>query len=183
MLTRRAHIYKMLTRRALPQHQPLHHGDGDGVEAQGEGMVPCLRAPSLSVQLGVCRCCLLLQDLCESCARGGGVKRRDVCYGMLRAAPCVHESDHHALMYVPLLFITAGACWAGRPEGARPGLGARRRWQDGLDGHSNFLRHLFFFDTKKKSWEHITVVQHTLSHAICFLLLRAHCMHCAFFLG
>ena len=33
---------------------------------------------------------------------------------------------------VPLLFITAGACWAGRPEGARPGLGARRRWQDGL---------------------------------------------------
>ena len=36
--------------------------------------------------------------------RGGGVKRGDVCYGMLllllRAAACVEESDHHALMYV-----------------------------------------------------------------------------------
>ena len=31
---------------------------------------------------------------------GGGVKRGDVCYGMLRAAACVDESDHHALMYV-----------------------------------------------------------------------------------
>ena len=30
----------------------------------------------------------------------GGVKRGDVCYGMLRAAACVDESDHHALMYV-----------------------------------------------------------------------------------
>ena len=27
------------------------------------------------------------------------VKRGDVCYGMLRAAACVDESDHHALMY------------------------------------------------------------------------------------
>ena len=34
--------------------------------------------------------------------RGGGsaVKRGDVCYGMLRAAACVDESDHHALVYV-----------------------------------------------------------------------------------
>ena len=39
-------------------------------------------------------------DLYKSCARGGGVKRGDVCYGMLRAAACVDESDHHALMYV-----------------------------------------------------------------------------------
>ena len=46
------------------------------------------------------RYCLLLQDLYKSCARGGGVKRGDVCYGMLRAAACVDESDHHALMYV-----------------------------------------------------------------------------------
>ena len=30
----------------------------------------------------------------------GGVKRGDVCYGMPRAAACVDESDHHALMYV-----------------------------------------------------------------------------------
>ena len=32
--------------------------------------------------------------------RGGGVKRGDVCYGMLRTAACVDESDHHTLMYV-----------------------------------------------------------------------------------
>ena len=31
---------------------------------------------------------------------GGGVKRRDVCHGMLRAAACVDEWDHHTLMYV-----------------------------------------------------------------------------------
>ena len=28
------------------------------------------------------------------------MKRGDVCYGMLRAAACVDESNHHALMYV-----------------------------------------------------------------------------------
>ena len=32
--------------------------------------------------------------------RGRRVKRGDVCYGMLRAAACVDESDHHALMDV-----------------------------------------------------------------------------------
>ena len=32
--------------------------------------------------------------------RGRRVKRGDVCYGMLRAAACVDESDHHALMHV-----------------------------------------------------------------------------------
>ena len=36
----------------------------------------------------------------KKAVRGGGVKRGDVCYGMLRAAACVDESDHHALMYV-----------------------------------------------------------------------------------
>ena len=45
----------------------------------------------------------------------GGVKRGDVCYGMLRAAACVNESDHHALMYV----------WYGRTvRGDRVGGGA-----------------------------------------------------------
>ena len=29
--------------------------------------------------------------------RGGRGERGDVCYGMLRAAACVDESDHHAL--------------------------------------------------------------------------------------
>jgi len=31
----------------------------------------------------------------------------DVCCGMLRAAACVDESDHHTLMYVSLVF---GGC-------------------------------------------------------------------------
>ena len=38
--------------------------------------------------------------------RGGGVKRGDVCYGVLRAAACVDESDHHALMCVSLEGVT-----------------------------------------------------------------------------
>ena len=33
--------------------------------------------------------------------RGGGVKRGDVCYGMLRAAACVDESDHRDHAVVP----------------------------------------------------------------------------------
>ena len=36
----------------------------------------------------------------EGVKGGDGVKRVDGCYGMLRAADCVDESDHHALMYV-----------------------------------------------------------------------------------
>ena len=39
------------------------------------------------------------QPLRMLCA-GRGVKRGDVCYGILRAAACVDESNHHALMYV-----------------------------------------------------------------------------------
>ena len=43
---------------------------------------------------------------CRKLCAGGGVKIGDVCYGMLRAAACVYESDHHALMYGGLkLFI------------------------------------------------------------------------------
>ena len=38
-----------------------------------------------------------------------GVKRGDVCYGMLRAAACVDESDHHAL-------IGPGLFWTLEPE-------------------------------------------------------------------
>ena len=41
------------------------------------------------------------------------MKRGDVCYGMLRAAACVDELDHHALMYV----------LGGREAGAAEGEG------------------------------------------------------------
>ena len=61
---------------------------------------PPARATIYKVSQFAMYVCLLLQDLYKSCARGGGVKRGDVCYGMLRAAACVDESDHHALMYV-----------------------------------------------------------------------------------
>ena len=44
------------------------------------------------------------------CARGGGVTRGDVCYGMLRAAACVDEWDHHALAkWVLLCYISTDA--------------------------------------------------------------------------
>ena len=58
--------------------------------------------------------------------RGGGVKRGDVRYGMLRAAACVDESDHHALMYVYLncskklkLVISCGGCCHQPDRGPR----------------------------------------------------------------
>ena len=76
-----------------------------GREGGAPGVVPCRGKKGSGTELGVCLVpvmdvCLLLQDLYKSCARGGGVKRGDVCYGMIRAAACVDESDHHALMYV-----------------------------------------------------------------------------------
>ena len=62
---------------------------------------PCVPLrPRFSAQVSLLPVLTGLQDLYKSCARGGGVKRGDVCYGMLRAAACVDESDHHALMYV-----------------------------------------------------------------------------------
>ena len=36
----------------------------------------------------------------DQSAHGGVTRHGDVCYGMLRAAACVDESDHHALMCV-----------------------------------------------------------------------------------
>ena len=41
--------------------------------------------------------CLLLQDLLQSCSRGGGRRRvEDMCYDRRRAEACVDESAHHA---------------------------------------------------------------------------------------
>jgi hypothetical protein len=48
-----------------------------------------------------CVCVLLLQDLLQSCARGGRRRVEDMCYERRRAEACVDESAHHAL------FITA----------------------------------------------------------------------------
>ena len=43
-------------------------------------------------------CVLLLQDLLQSCSRGGGRRVEDMCYESRRAEACVDESAHHALM-------------------------------------------------------------------------------------
>ena len=50
-----------------------------------------------------CVCVLLLQDLLQSCARGGRRRVEDMCYERRRAEACVDESAHHALC----VFITA----------------------------------------------------------------------------
>ena len=52
-------------------------------------------------------CVLLLQDLLQSCARGGRRRVEDMCYERRRAEACVDESAHHALC---VLFITAVMC-------------------------------------------------------------------------
>jgi hypothetical protein len=41
-------------------------------------------------------CVLLLQDLLQSCARGGRRRVEDMCYERRRAEACVDESAHHA---------------------------------------------------------------------------------------
>jgi hypothetical protein len=41
--------------------------------------------------------CLLLQDLLQSCSRGGRRRVEDMCYERRRAEACVDESAHHAL--------------------------------------------------------------------------------------
>ncbi len=45
-------------------------------------------------------CVLLLQDLLQSCARGGRRRVEDMCYERRRAEACVDESAHHALFSV-----------------------------------------------------------------------------------
>ena len=42
-------------------------------------------------------CVLLLQDLLQSCSRGGRRRVEDMCYERRRAEACVDESAHHAL--------------------------------------------------------------------------------------
>ena len=49
------------------------------------------------VDVEVCVCVLLLQDLLQSCARGGRRRVEDMCYERRRAEACVDESAHHAL--------------------------------------------------------------------------------------
>jgi hypothetical protein len=45
-----------------------------------------------------CSVCLLLQDLLQSCSRGGRRRVEDMCYERRRADACVDESAHHALV-------------------------------------------------------------------------------------
>ena len=46
----------------------------------------------------LCVCVFLLQDLLQSCARGGRRRVEDMCYERRRAEACVAESAHHALV-------------------------------------------------------------------------------------
>ena len=50
-------------------------------------------------------CVLLLQDLLQSCARGGRRRVEDMCYERRRAEACVDESAHHALNSVCVLLL------------------------------------------------------------------------------
>jgi hypothetical protein len=43
-------------------------------------------------------CCLLLQYLIQSCARGGRRIVEDMCYEIRRAEACVDKADHHTLV-------------------------------------------------------------------------------------
>ena len=56
---------------------------------------PSRMAAEIAVGLRVC--VLLLQDLLQSCVRGGRRRVEDMCYERRRAEDCVDESAHHAL--------------------------------------------------------------------------------------
>ena len=45
-------------------------------------------------------CCLLLQDLCKSCAREESEERGRVLWDATSRGLCGRVGDHHALMYV-----------------------------------------------------------------------------------
>ena len=45
----------------------------------------------------VCVWVLLVQNLLQSCSRGGGRRVEDMCYERRRAEACLDESAHHAL--------------------------------------------------------------------------------------
>ncbi len=50
-------------------------------------------------------CVLLLQDLLQSCARGGRRRVEDMCYERRRAEACVDESAHHAHVCLLLQYL------------------------------------------------------------------------------
>jgi hypothetical protein len=58
----------------------------------------CVCAHPGRVFITVKVCVLLLQDLLQSCARGGRRRVEDMCYERRRAEACVDESAHHALV-------------------------------------------------------------------------------------
>ena len=58
----------------------------------------CMSVVFFNKQSAVGVCVLLLQDLLQSCARGGRRRVEDMCYERRRAEACVDESAHHALV-------------------------------------------------------------------------------------
>jgi hypothetical protein len=67
-------------------------------------MIPNYQGVCVFITQGICVCVcwdlvcvLLLQDLLQSCARGGRRRVEDMCYERRRAEACVDESAHHAL--------------------------------------------------------------------------------------
>jgi hypothetical protein len=93
------HVLRETTSRGLcglgcPSSTSERGGEGDCVK-EGAGGGGEMRR----------RCVLLLQDLLQSCSRGGRRRVEDMCYERRRAEACVDESAHHAQVCV---FITAG---------------------------------------------------------------------------
>ena len=79
-------------RGALKTHNRRNRATSPGSYGMNAAGGVVLRAPSRSV------CVLLLQDLLQSCARGGRRRVEDMCYERRRAEACVDESAHHALV-------------------------------------------------------------------------------------
>ena len=61
--------------------------------------------PKIPGWLVQCVCVLLLQDLLQSCSRGGRRRVEDMCYERRRAEACVDESAHHALVNAGMILL------------------------------------------------------------------------------
>ena len=70
------------------------------LRSETQGGVKVLKRKGIASDLARIRrvCVLLLQDLLQSCSRGGRRRVEDMCYERRRAEACVDESAHHTLV-------------------------------------------------------------------------------------
>jgi hypothetical protein len=94
-------------------------------------------------------CVLLLQDLLQSCARGGRRRVEDMCYERRRAEACVDESAHHAQPGGISPALIHRAC---HPDLRRGHSRCRIEHEGGSAGENNRPREVCRWATASRDW-------------------------------